>query len=765
MRWSTLAAAAAFGCTQPLPAETEQRFMPHSTAVLELTEGDDELDTIFFDAPYLPLRSPGDRPDVTVYGFWPHWGDPLATLPWDQLTHVAIFSVTLKSDGSLADEHYWHDNVADALALAAPYDVKVHLTVTSFDDSVMGSVLGSSSRRATAVTNLARLVNDAGAHGVNIDFEGMDAWLSDELVLFTEALSAEVDEVTLATPAADWNGSYDYDALAAASDGLFIMGYDYSWSGGDPGPVAPLEGEEYGIIDLKWTLADYEKYGAKPEDIIMGLPLYGRGWNTTDNSIPGRSTGGSWSEVYSESRQTGIDHGRHYDAEAAVAYAFPSGSSQVFYDDVTSLSEKIEWALAEGVAGVGFWALTYDNTDPVLWAEIDKHTHDGVAPSTVPVVEPAVPGEADTDNEVVVVGVEPGHQVHLLWADAQGTYAVPGCGFDVELDAPVLLDSVTADGAGEARFLFPVKLEDAERDVVLLAVDVDGCEASVPVITRFADPGSGTGGTTTEPTEPTETEPVEPAVHEVCYPGDDLQYDVCAELDPAGHQGAAYDYPSSSSSNYAKPTWLLELSRVPGDTKVAPNFTRDELAQEWKGTYGVVQVHAVERLQDLRDEVGALRVTSGYRNPSYNASVGGATFSRHMYGDAFDLQPLSTSLSALSSACSRHGAGFVSVYTSHVHCDWRDDAQEAAFYGSAAPPPPAPTAATHRAAVVPSLAGLLTAPAEGFDCGEPLREWVAFDADGRVIAEATGATFDPPSGAVEVEVTVGRVVTERVLLH
>ena len=240
---------------------------------------------------------------------------------------------------------------------------------------------------------------------------------------------------------------------------------------------------------------------------------------------------------------------------------------------------------------------------------------------------------------------------------------------------------------------------------------------------------------------------------------------MCVELDPAGSQGIDYAYPSSSDARYPEPTAYLYVDDIPADTKVAPNFTRDELVQAWKGDWAVLQVHAVERLQDLRNELGPISVNSGYRNPGYNESVGGAVLSRHQYGDAFDLQPLSTSLSALSSACSRHGAGFVSVYTSHVHCDWRDDAQEAAFYGSAAPPPPAPTAATHRAAVVPSLAGLLTAPAEGFDCGEPLREWVAFDADGRVIAEATGATFDPPSGAVEVEVTVGRVVTERVLLH
>ena len=250
--------------------------MPHSSAA-ELMEGAEEYDPVDRSLGYQPLRSPGDAPDLTVYGFWPHWGDLLATLPWDQLTDVAIFSVTLNSDGSLSDEAFWTANAADAVALARPYGVKVHLCVTSFSDATMNSVLSSSTKRRKAVDRLAQLVADYGADGVNVDFEGMDRHLKPKLVTFVQELKAEVGEVTLATPAADWNGSYDYDELQAASDGLFIMAYDYSWSGGNPGPVAPLEGADFGIIDLKWTLEDYRGSGALDEDLILGLPLYGRG--------------------------------------------------------------------------------------------------------------------------------------------------------------------------------------------------------------------------------------------------------------------------------------------------------------------------------------------------------------------------------------------------------------------------------------------------------------------------------------------------------
>ena len=42
-------------------------------------------------------------------------------------------------------------------------------------------------------------------------------------------------EVVVDMPAVDWSDAYDESTLATLSDGLFIMGYDYHYSGGDPG--------------------------------------------------------------------------------------------------------------------------------------------------------------------------------------------------------------------------------------------------------------------------------------------------------------------------------------------------------------------------------------------------------------------------------------------------------------------------------------------------------------------------------------------------
>jgi hypothetical protein len=72
-------------------------------------------------------------------------------------------------------------------------------------------------------------------------------------------------------------------------------------------------------------------------------------------------------------------------------------------------------------------------------------------------------------------------------------------------------------------------------------------------------------------------------------------------------------------------------------------------------------------------------ITSAYRNPARNARVGGATSSRHLYGDAVDLQNVTRSTSEynlLRKAALSAGADYVEPLngpcgTGCVHADWR----------------------------------------------------------------------------------------------
>ena len=43
-------------------------------------------------------------------------------------------------------------------------------------------------------------------------------------------------------------------------------------------------------------------------------------------------------------------------------------------------------------------------------------------------------------------------------------------------------------------------------------------------------------------------------------------------------------------------------------------------------------------IQPLRDAIGPIRISSGYRNPSLNRAIGGSTKSQHCKGEALDIQ-------------------------------------------------------------------------------------------------------------------------------
>ena len=241
---------------------------------------------------------------------------------------------------------------------------------------------------------------------------------------------------------------------------------------------------------------------------------------------------------------------------------------------------------------------------------------------------------------------------------------------------------------------------------------------------------------------------------EVCFPGENNAWTTCVPIHPFDTPPAGYSYPEpyQGNPNYRKPVALIDLDQIDPKLKIAPNFTLDEIAQKHKGRWAIVQPHAIESLQKLRNAVGAIGINSGYRSPQYNAQIGGATHSRHMFGDGFDMAPASVSLATLENQCVAAGGQLVK-YTSHVHCDFRFDDVSVEFFGPSANG--APWAGDELDGEIVSIEGVHTAPAFGFDEGDPVREWTARDAEGVVLATGEGIVFVAPPGAATVEVVIG----------
>ncbi len=315
-------------------------------------------------------------PTQTVYGYLPYWSTNPAELDLTGLTHVAYFGVELNSDASLSYQSRW-DNAGPTLITRAHAEgIKVHLCLISFSDAVNNVVLPSSSLRTKTIENLKTLVNAYGADGVNIDIEGMDASRRQDLNAFIQELSVEIPEIVIATPAVDWSDAYDYQTLSNYAD-LFIMGYDYHWSGGEPGPVDPLfGGYPWGDYAINWTVDDYLSLGVPTERLILGLPLYGRSWSTSDDSVPGTSTGNSDSVLMYEALDIASTDGHLFDMVTESPYIlYPN--EQIWFPNVESVESRILWANDQNLQGVGFWALGYENGVADFWSMMESTTASG----------------------------------------------------------------------------------------------------------------------------------------------------------------------------------------------------------------------------------------------------------------------------------------------------------------------------------------------------------------------------------------------------
>lgn len=368
-----------------------------------------------------PPRPATPGPDLTVYGYLAYWDDDLNTVPWDELSHIAIFAATAETDGSLTDTGNW-SQAAAAVSMAQAYGVKVHLCVLNFSSSELSALLNNPTARSTLVDNLADWQASTGADGINVDFEGMPSDARAGMVAFTAELEAAVGEVVLATPSVDWSSAWDYAALTDHAD-LFIMGYGYHWSGSSwAGPTDPLYAGSGTIwsglnsYSLSWSLDDYLDEGADPDRVILGLPLYGRAYATSSSTIPSASLGDGGAVFFRDAWDAAARVGSTYEPDSMARMAY-EGGEQIWFGDADTVADRIAYARdVAGVGGVGFWALNYDDSDPFFWATVRDETTWSVAttepdpdpdpttpstgpttPTTDPTTPSTTPTEVDTD--------------------------------------------------------------------------------------------------------------------------------------------------------------------------------------------------------------------------------------------------------------------------------------------------------------------------------------------------------------------------------
>jgi spore germination protein YaaH len=208
-----------------------------------------------------------------------------------------------------------------------------------------------------------------GYDGVNLDFEAglasdraaltsFVAELSARLHAVGKKLAVDVSPKIFDDPKHPRSGFYDYPALAASADVVFVMAWGIHWSTSAPGPIADMPWVKR-VVAYVNTLPNRHKY-------VMGAPLYGMDW--VGNGGPANpATALEWSKVTALARSVGA--GLSFDPiarEAHFSYTDAQGRPhQVWALSAAAVAERVALFRANGYH-VGFWRLGEE--DQALWS-------------------------------------------------------------------------------------------------------------------------------------------------------------------------------------------------------------------------------------------------------------------------------------------------------------------------------------------------------------------------------------------------------------
>lgn len=319
-----------------------------------------------------------------VFGWYPSWsGTKYTNLNYSVLSTIGYFSYEVNpTNGSYSSIGYW--NTTPLLQWAASNNVRVVLTATLFGNSQVKMFLTNATACQNFINTIVALVSNRNAHGVCIDFESIsDSSLKAPLTGFLSNLAVRVRrdipgaEVSVALPAVDWSGVFDMPALSQILDYAVIMAYDYYWSTApNAGPVSPLKASTlFGAWCVERSIDDYIAKGFPATKLLAGLPLYGYEWPTVSTALKAATTGSGTARTYPVAVSRAATYGRRWDTNSLTPY-FVTGTTgnytQCWYDDTNSLKLKYDLVKSKGLAGIGIWALGYEDSGGAIWGLLQQ---------------------------------------------------------------------------------------------------------------------------------------------------------------------------------------------------------------------------------------------------------------------------------------------------------------------------------------------------------------------------------------------------------
>jgi chitinase len=323
-----------------------------------------------------------------VAGFYAGWSSdvyPPSAIDFNALTHVMVFSVLPRTDGTL-DTSLFIDSVngplvaKDVAQRAHAAGKKAILTVGGSDTEFQFQGATSAASMNAFVQNLVNTVRTWGFDGIDIDWEPILPSDYSAMLALVNNLRAANPAMVITADVAWLNANFPlstgdalfYAQLGAAVDQMNIMSYGMAdnWGGWVSWHSSALYGEGGNHpSSVSSSARMYVNAGVPASKLGIGIGFYGSCWNSPANA-PLQALGTAHvvaddnTMTFAAIKNSYYTAARyHYDATAEAPYlsfSTPTGASQctfVSYEDETSVAAKAQYVIQSGLGGTIIWQL------------------------------------------------------------------------------------------------------------------------------------------------------------------------------------------------------------------------------------------------------------------------------------------------------------------------------------------------------------------------------------------------------------------------
>ncbi len=233
-------------------------------------------------------------------------------------------------------------------------------------DAIEGVLLGTPAAQQEFIKQILAVLQGLGAHGVLLDWQGLDPTYAPRLTAFLaqlrDALHQQKRALWISIPVGDDLRAFDLDHLPASVDYMVAQLHDKNAEDDPPGPVASQEWFEGWLK----TLLNF----GEPRQWIVSLGAYGYDWNKSTK----KTTTVSFADAMARAQSAGVEPVTSAGPEYNPGFEYDSQgqSHEVWFLDAATFANQLRVTSEENCGGIMVNQLGTE--DPAIWPILNRRS-------------------------------------------------------------------------------------------------------------------------------------------------------------------------------------------------------------------------------------------------------------------------------------------------------------------------------------------------------------------------------------------------------